>query len=268
MSKVAETLPAYWDELIVKKKEDLRLDAWRQYMKSVYLSLTEKWFDPETSSVLKTDLFEEACTQHSLLPRWQKNGIGMDYSLKIAGYAKQKLNAQKIECSIVVCDLRSLPFLPSSLHQILSPSSLDHFSDSEEIDVALKEIARVLKPGGVLILTLDNPSNPMVWLRNRLPYSWLNRIGLLPYYTGATCSFEEAKKKLQQAGLQVIDSTAVVHVPRVFAIWAVMLAEALRNERLTSWLPKHFEKWESLRKWPVRFRTGYYCAFKAVKCLS
>ena len=48
---------------------------------------------------------------------------------------------------------------------IISTSTLDHFP---EIDVALKELYRVLKPKGVIILTLHNKTNLPVYFMYKL----------------------------------------------------------------------------------------------------
>ena len=262
---IRETSASYWDEIIATKRERLRLDAWRRYMKWIYESLVQRWFERGESRVaLKTDLFEEACSRYPVLPLLGNRGIGFDYSLQIARNAKENNSA----CSVIVCDLRKLPFPSSTIEQILSPSSLDHFSDSSEIDVALAEIGRVLKPDGVLIISLDNLQNPIVWIRNHLPISWLSRIGLVPYYVGPTCTANEAKEKVRKAGMEVTHCLAVSHVPRAPAIWLVMLAEALGSTRMGDWLSKHFEKWEVLQRFPVSFLTGYYFAIRAVKCPS
>ena len=232
-------------------------------MKWVYETLMSRWFEPAESRIaLKTDLFEEACSRYPVLPSLGNHGIGFDYSLQIARNAKKNNR----DFSMLVCDLRKLSFHSSTLDQILSPSSLDHFSVESEIDIALAEIGRVLKPNGVLIISLDNPQNPIVWIRNHLPFSWFSRIGLLPYYVGPTCNAGVAKEKLRKAGMEVTHCIAVSHVPRAPAIWLVMFAEAIGSTRMGDWLSKHFEKWEVLRRFPTSFFTGYYVAIRAVKC--
>jgi SAM-dependent methyltransferase len=154
------------------------------------------------------------------------------------------------------------------MEQILSPSSLDHFRTESEIDDAIRELCRILKPGGVLILALDNPHNPVVWIRNHLPFQWLNRIGVVPYFVGPTCTMKEAKEKLRAAGMDVTDYAAVAHAPRLPAIWLSMVAQAVRSKRLEDILSQTFAWWEFLAKWPVRFRTAYYIALRAEKCRS
>ena len=256
--------PQYWDQLFEKKKEDLRLSAWRKYMKSVYSRLMSTWFETQNgATTLKTDLFEEASSEHSLLSEFE-SGFGVDNSVHIA-LAARAMSPDQFCNRLIVCDLRNLPLRSESFHQILSGSSLDHFSLRTDIGKALKELSRVLIPGGILILTLDNPHNPAVWIRNALPFAWLNRIGLVPYYVGPTCRLNEARKLLENAGFEVMETTAVAHVPRAPAIWCVMVAEKLRTKKIGDWLSRHYESWETLQRFPFRYITGYYIALRARK---
>ena len=56
-------------------------------------------------------------------------------------------------------------FPPASFDVVLSTSTLDHFDRRDEIAVALAELRRVLADGGRLLVTLDNPANPILRLR-------------------------------------------------------------------------------------------------------
>ena len=69
---------------------------------------------------------------------------------------------------------------------MVSLSTLDHFRDPEDLAASLRQLGRIVRPGGLLLLTLDNPTNPLVALRNALPFGLLNRLGLSPYFVGAT----------------------------------------------------------------------------------
>ena len=43
----------------------------------------------------------------------------------------------------------------------------------------------MLKPRAPLILTLDNAANPLIAIRNALPFAMLKRSGVVPYFVGA-----------------------------------------------------------------------------------
>jgi len=63
----------------------------------------------------------------------------------------------------------SLGALLKTFDTVLSNSTLDHFDGAAQIRVSLAEPARVLRPGGRLLVTLDNPANPLLALSKALP---------------------------------------------------------------------------------------------------
>jgi hypothetical protein len=121
----------------------------------------------------------------------------------------------------------------------------------------------VLRPGGTLILTLDNPANPLIWLRNGPLLGLLRRIGIVPYQVGFTLGQQSLERAVQAAGFTVIEKTAVMHCPRAIAV-----AVAGPMERLSrSWQElflRHLQAWERLERWPTRWLTGHYVAVYAV----
>jgi SAM-dependent methyltransferase len=165
----------------------------------------------------------------------------------------------------VVGDLRQIPLRAGSVARILAGSSLDHFARQGDLDTGLAEIARILAPGGVVVITLDNPRNPLVWLRNHLPYAWLHRIGLVPYYVGHTYGPRQARARIEALGLRVTEVTAVAHVPRAPAIWLAAAAGRLARPERAAGLARTFARFESLESWPTRYWTGYYVALAARK---
>jgi SAM-dependent methyltransferase len=235
-------------------------------MRWIYTGLIDAWLPAGRSGFrMKTDLFEEAVSDQPVLPALGPLRLGIDISPDIARAARARTAAAAGRSGFVVCDLRALPFKAGTVEAILAGSSHDHFIDKADIAVALREAARILAPGGTLIITLDNPHNLLVWLRNALPFSWLNRVGLVPYFVGATYRRREARDNLAAVGLEVVEETAVLHVPRAPAIWSVHVAEMLGGGVLLDALDRLFQGCEALARWPTRFWTGYYLAYRARK---
>jgi SAM-dependent methyltransferase len=115
----------------------------------------------------------------------------------------------------VVFDVRSLPFATGTFDGVLSTSTLDHFTDPGELDRSLAELRRVLRDGGVLVLTLDNARNPLIRLRNALPRSVAARTGLVPFAVGHTLDEAGGRAALARAGFRVEGSTHLLHAPHV-----------------------------------------------------
>ena len=162
-------------------------------------------------------------------------------------------------------DVRDLPYPNRYFDCIVSNSTLDHFPALGDIETSLGEINRVMRPGGEFIITLDNLQNPIIWLRSILPYQWLHRIGLLPYYVGATSTIRGLRKMLIEAGFEVKASSVILHCPRVAAI------------PLSNWIQKHCsqrsqQRWlrvlmafEWLSRTPLRYVTGHFVAVHAIQ---
>jgi SAM-dependent methyltransferase len=257
----------YWGGIAATIRLRAPIGAWRAYMRVVYKRLIDKWLGRrDFGRALKTDLFEEAVSPHHVLSDLGAGSIGMDCSSAIVAAAQERLRHVDGRHLLIVGDVRRPPLKSMAVGCILSGSSLDHFSTKADIATSLTELARVLAPQGVLVITFDNPHNPVVWLRNRLPFAFLNRLGLVPYYVGATYNRVELRRQLEGLGLTVTHMTAVVHAPRAPAIWFVALVERLNWTALNAAITRGLDSFEVLERWPTRYLTGYYLAVRAEKC--
>jgi SAM-dependent methyltransferase/GNAT superfamily N-acetyltransferase len=258
---------AYWDEVVDDTLSAPPIEAWRDYMRRVYADLIVRWLPPPSPDHLglKTDLFEEAVSRHHVLGALGAGSVGLDYSPAVARSARRRLAAEGGRHRFVVGDLRQIPLRSDSVMRILAGSSLDHFATRGDLDAGLAELARVLAPGGTVIVTLDNPQNPLVWLRNHLPFAWLHRIKLVPYYVGHTYGRREARARLEALGLTVRDVTAVAHAPRAPAIWVAALVDRCGRPALAVRFGRWLWRFEWLARWPTRYWTGYYVALAAQK---
>lgn len=261
--------PAYWDAVADEFGRDEPSATWRVYMQQCYAALIERWMaDVPDGPTLKTDLFEEAVTPHHLFGVLGGHAMGMDLSPGVVRGACARLRRERAADRpppLVVADARHLPWASDSLARILSGSSLDHFPRHGDIADALAELARCLRPGGCLVVTFDNPHNPLVRLRNALPFGWLTRIGLVPYYVGATYDRATAIRTLTALGLEVTHVATMAHAPRAPAIWAS--DRVARRQRGVSRRLLHLFTWFDRRFGDSRvaYRTGYYLALRAIK---
>jgi SAM-dependent methyltransferase len=235
---------------------------WREHSDAVNGALLERWLPERAGLVLKTDLFDEAVGS-GLMGGLERRGraFGIDTSIAIARSAVERSELRRAACA----DVRQLPFGDAGFDAAVSNSTLDHFGSFEELALSLRELQRVLRPGGVLLLTLDNPVNPLVALRNALPFPLLNRVGLVPYYVGVTCGPRRLRRLLEAVGFQVSAMDAVLHCPRVLAVAlcrAVERSDSAWARRVTLRL---LGACEALSGWPLRYLTGHFVAVRAIK---
>jgi len=120
---------------------------------------------------------------------------GCDFSLPALRQARDRGQYRQIACADVT---RGIPFRDEHFQTVVSNSSLEHV---EGIDGALREIARVLKPGGRLYTTFASSYAREWWpcghqaLKRYMEYQ--------PVYNWF--SFEEWERRMNQAGLRIVD---------------------------------------------------------------
>ncbi|HMB96702.1 MAG TPA: class I SAM-dependent methyltransferase [Tepidisphaeraceae bacterium] len=252
----------YWDAVGKVWKEDHPDSVWRAHSDAVNTALLERWLgDLHVERLLKTDAFDEACSQglFKMLSLHAQSVISIDISAETLAAARERHPA----LNGAVTDVRRLAFADETFDVIVSNSTLDHFPTLGELESAIGELHRVLRSGGRLVLTLDNPLNPIVALRNALPFTWLNRAGVVPYYVGATCTPRRLRSMVQRAGFEVSEVGAVLHTPRVMAV------ALSRTMTPGSAMSRRFLKclmfFESLARWPTRYFTGYFTAISATR---
>ncbi len=237
---------------------------WRTYCDQLNWSwlrgqLPDRTFD----AVLKTDLFDEAAGEGVYAPLEARTGrfCGIDISVSTCRLATTRYT----RLAAAVADVRNLPFTEESFDLVLSLSTLDHFASVSEIERALGCLHRVLRSGGYLLITLDNLSNPLVWIRNHIPWRTLERIGLVPYPVGVTLRPSRLRQVLEDAGFEVEHLGTLMHVPRAPA---VALARLL-NRAGDSWMGRLFCRvllmFEFLSRLPTSRWTGSYIAVSCSK---
>jgi SAM-dependent methyltransferase len=259
-----EPLRNRWDAVGVAWRDTHPHRLWRRHSDAVNHALFARWLSAApVARLLKTDVFDEAVSGglYGLLHGRARTLVGIDIApviLREAGRGHPELLRS---CA----DVRALPFAGDTFDVVVSNSTLDHFDSLEEIRTGLREIHRVLRADGRLLITLDNGRNPMVALRNALPLRLLQWLGLVPYQVGATCGPSRFARLLRETGFALARVDTVMHCWRVLAVALAGLVERRAGAKGQLRFLRHLGEWERLGRWPTRFLTGHFIAFEAVK---
>jgi SAM-dependent methyltransferase len=252
----------YWDSVLLHL--DSENPVWRAHSDIVNRELCSRWIAGKTyDRALKTDLFDEAMGPglHPMLNSVARCVAALDISWQVTKRARESGGA--LLCA--AADVRQLPFKAESFDLVVCNSTLDHFEDFQDVETSLRELHRVLKPRAQLILTLDNLANPLIAIRNALPFAMLKRSGLVPYFVGASCGPTRLKRVLASTGFKLLEIDGILHVPRFFAVRAAHLAgrhgSIAVQRRLLHWMAT----FEAMARWPTRFLSAYYVAAFALR---
>ncbi|HEY7472599.1 MAG TPA: methyltransferase domain-containing protein [Gemmatimonadota bacterium] len=257
-----ERRTAYWTSVGDSWSRRRPQRLWRAHSDAVNRALLARWLPRACGRLLKTDAFDEAFGEGLIggAPRAEDVWL-IDLSATILAEARRTRRSSKA----IVADVRRLPFPTGFFGTVVSISTLDHFDGRGDIEASIAEIHRVLSPGGCLIVTMDNPRNPVVALRNRLPWGWLNRVGLVPYYVGTTLDSRSLVETLERAGFDVTDVDALQHVPRAPTVAAAAVVSRLGWGGAERAFLAAVGSFERLRGRASRFRTGYFVAARGIR---
>ncbi|MCL4418058.1 MAG: class I SAM-dependent methyltransferase, partial [Actinobacteria bacterium] len=86
------------------------------------------------------------------------NLTGFDYDVKALAEAKTSLSGKNIE--LISGDLHKMPFKDNSFDKVVISEVLEHL---ENDSLAIKEIFRIIKPGGVMVVSVPSINYPFFW---------------------------------------------------------------------------------------------------------
>jgi SAM-dependent methyltransferase len=159
--------------------------------------------------ILKTDLWDEA--KNTRILAWAAargaRAFGVDISEPTVIQARTAFTHGVAPLRASTADVRALPFLDDSFDAIYSMGTIEHFDETEQ---AVREIARVLKPGGRAIVGVPNRHDP--FLRPLLA-TVLQAVGLYAYGYEKSYSRRALREMLERAGLEVAAETSILFIP-------------------------------------------------------
>ena len=256
---------AYWNGVVEEWEPTPLHRLWRAHSDAVNIDLLSRWLPAAPGTLLKTDLFDEAVGDGlypALAARYDQI-VGVDVSVAVIRAATERYP----ELDARVGNVLALPFADRSLDAVVSNSTLDHFDSHAKLRAAVAELARTIRPNGRLIITLDNRANPVVALRTSMLFGALHRIGLIPYYVGATYGPRGLARLLDSSGFEVVDTAAIMHCPPQLAAWL-----ATRRHVVARWEQpaqsrylRRVLRFEAMGRWPTRDLTSHFVGALAVR---
>ena len=148
MKEYMKELIRYWIYKTMGISHFVRQIEWRSML---------KWLDPRENEWI----LDVACGSGTLSLKIAEKGCkvyGIDISEDAIKSAKRLAERAKIACTFEVGNAENLPYADEYFDKIVCSSSLEHFKDEMK---ALKEIHRVLKPNGRVVLTTDSFTYPI-----------------------------------------------------------------------------------------------------------
>ena len=256
--------PRRWDSALESLLGARPEALWRLHSDAVNATLLERWLPLEPcANLLKTDLFDEAMGRglYPLLSTRAARVAALDVAPSVLAAATLRHPA----LLAVAADVRLLPFASVAFDVVVSNSTLDHFDTRDQILESLRGFHRVLRPGGRLLLTMDNLANPAVAPRNALPFRLLHRLGLVPYPVGATGGPGRLRRMVTSAGFDVLETVALLHCPRALSVALARRCERRGSPQARARFLRSALRWEQLARWPTRYLTGYFVGINARK---
>jgi tRNA (uracil-5-)-methyltransferase TRM9 len=138
-----------------------------------------------------------------------RNGFelyGVDFSPEMLRLARKYSTKFKFEVELTLADVRRLPYVDNFFDWAISVASYHHIEGEGERLAALKELRRVLKPGGEAFITVWNRWQPGFWFKPREVYiPWRKKDKTLYRYY-YLFSYGELERLARSAGFRVIKS--------------------------------------------------------------
>ena len=129
---------------------------------------------------------------------------GVDFSREMLCLAGEYSHKFGFDADLVLADITCLPYADSTFDRAISVATYHHLKKNKQA-AALRELRRVLRPGGEAFITVWNRWQPRFWLKDREP--------LVPWRTGDETlyryyylfSYPELLKLVKQAGFRVLE---------------------------------------------------------------
>lgn len=186
----------------------------------VFNEMASGWYNFRHYSIFRTELEE-------LAAKWQKGRLlnigcghgadflplrdkfdlyGLDFSSEMIKQAVRYSQKFNFPVNLVIADACRLPFAHGSFDWAISVAIYHHIKGKDEQLESLKELKRVLKPGGEAFITVWNRCQKDFWFKGKevaVPWKVKGKIIHRYYYMFTYWEFEKVIKK---AGFKILKS--------------------------------------------------------------
>jgi ubiquinone/menaquinone biosynthesis C-methylase UbiE len=129
---------------------------------------------------------------------------GVDFSGEMLKQGQRFCAKFRFTANLVMAEAVSLPFGDEMFDYAVAVASYHHIKGKQERETALKELKRVLKPGGEAFLTVWNWGQPRFWLRykeERVPWKVGDKTVYRYYHL---FSYREFEKLLDKVDFEIM----------------------------------------------------------------
>jgi tRNA (uracil-5-)-methyltransferase TRM9 len=131
---------------------------------------------------------------------------GVDVSGKMLELARKYATKYNFNVNLTQADARELPFADSYFDFSIAVATYHHIEGEAERLKALKELYRVLKPGGEAFITAWNKWQPRFWLKPKdIQVPWKSKAETIYRYYHLF-SYNELETLMRRAGFEVLKS--------------------------------------------------------------
>lgn len=189
-------------------------------MRDIYNQIAPSWVNFRHRSIFQSELEELArrwrrgkllnvgCAHGADFPPFGQNFelYGVDFSRKMLEFAQQYAQKYQFEVKLVEADARHLPYTDGFFDWAIAVATYHHIEDNEGRLQALRELKRVLKPGGEAFITVWNRWQPRFWFKkNDILVPWKSKDKTLYRYYHLF-SYGELEAIVKKSGFEVVKS--------------------------------------------------------------
>jgi tRNA (uracil-5-)-methyltransferase TRM9 len=189
--------------------------------KEIFNQIAPSWYNFRHWSIFRTEL-------EALAERWQKGRLlnlgcahgpdflpfkdgfelyGVDFSAEMLKLAEKYAKKFGFSVELTLADVRRLPYPDASFDRAIAVATYHHLVGGQH-EAALKELRRVLKPGGEAFITVWNRGQPRFWFKPReVAVPWRRKKGETLYRRYYLFSYGELEGLVERAGFEVLKSS-------------------------------------------------------------